>query len=239
MVNHTYDNDDNWNPETYIGGKETYLTADNFKENNNVKVGGQNSWFPNVLVTPHVEYTQAYPPTQLPLPPTQIDCHPFPTPTPVIQAAPKPLISYNNHYLLIKLNTASALEPHRSSAGAIGLDLYADTPDRVIHIGIGERKLIPLGFSMALPHGHYGRIAPRSGLAWKHGIHVMAGVIDEDYRGEMFALLYNAGQEVFRVQHHDRVAQLIIEKAMKPSVVVVDNLDETERGSGGFGSTGL
>lgn len=141
--------------------------------------------------------------------------------------------------LRITLNTATAKIPYRSSVYAAGYDLFADIPDREIIIGSFERKLIPLGFSIAIPLGYYGRIAPRSGLAHKSGIHIMAGVIDPDYRGAMFALLYNSNPYSFFVQHEDRVAQLIIEKISTPDIMVVDSLDNTERGSNGFGSTGV
>ena len=92
---------------------------------------------------------------------------------------------------------------------------------------------------MAIPHGNYGRIAPRSGLAVKKMIDVGAGVIDSDYRGEVKVLLFNFGAEDFKVCKGDRIAQLIIEKYTITSIQEVENLSSTERGEAGFGSTGV
>ena len=146
--------------------------------------------------------------------------------------------------LFVKLNTPTAKVPTRGSPGAIGYDLYADLPDCMdglsgVVIPAGERARIDLGFSMALPHGTYGRIAPRSGLASKHGIDVMAGVIDKDYRGPMQCILINHGKFAFLVKHGDRIAQLILEQAITPPIVQCEALDDTERGQNGLGSTGI
>lgn len=92
---------------------------------------------------------------------------------------------------------------------------------------------------MAIPSGYYGRVAPRSGLAVKHFIDVGAGVIDEDYRGPLGVVLFNHGQNDFAVKKGDRIAQLLLEKIATPDIEVVEDLDETERGAGGFGSTGI
>jgi len=92
---------------------------------------------------------------------------------------------------------------------------------------------------MAIPVGCYGRIAPRSGLAFKSSIDVGAGVIDPDYRGEVKVLLFNLGNCDFKAEAGTRIAQLIIERCETPPVVEVDSLDDTERGAGGFGSTGI
>jgi len=92
---------------------------------------------------------------------------------------------------------------------------------------------------MKIPTSHYGRIAPRSGLAVKNFIDVGAGVIDADYRGEVKVLLFNFSETDFEIKVGDKIAQLIIEKYEKTELVQVDDLDETERGSGGFGSTGV
>ena len=91
---------------------------------------------------------------------------------------------------------------------------------------------------MAIPHGNYGRVAPRSGLAVKKHIDVGAGVVDSDYRGEVFVLLFNFGKEDFEVKIGERIAQLIIEKVVSTQIVEVEDLDNTDRGEGGFGSTG-
>lgn len=92
--------------------------------------------------------------------------------------------------------------------------------------------------AVEVPAGCYGRVAPRSGLAAKHHIDVGAGVIDEDYRGNVGVVLFNHGAEPFVVQRGDRIAQLICERCVLPELLEVDSLDETQRGAGGFGSTG-
>lgn len=92
---------------------------------------------------------------------------------------------------------------------------------------------------MAIPSGHYGRVAPRSGLAVKNSIDTGAGVIDEDYRGNVGVLLFNHSDVDFQINRGDRIAQLVLEKIITPTVVEVDSLDETERNTGGFGSTGV
>jgi len=100
--------------------------------------------------------------------------------------------------------------------------------------------LIPIGIAIKMPDGVYGRVAPRSGLAVKKGIHVGAGVIDPDYRGEIHVLLFNNGKEPFEISIGDRIAQLILEKFEFHEILLVDSLsNETDRGSGGFGSTGV
>ena len=101
----------------------------------------------------------------------------------------------------------------------------------------GERKLFKTGLSVAIPDGLYGRIAPRSGLAYKDGIDVMAGVIDEDYRGEIGVILINLGQVDKSIFVGDKIAQLILENYNRADFYWVDELDETTRGAGGYGST--
>lgn len=92
--------------------------------------------------------------------------------------------------------------------------------------------------SISVPPGTYGRIAPRSSLAWKNSLHVGAGVIDADYRGNVGVVLFNLSNEDFGIKQGDRIAQLILEKIVLAEVCEVSDLDETKRGSGGFGSTG-
>ena len=89
-----------------------------------------------------------------------------------------------------------------------------------------------------MPHGTYGRVAPRSGLAWKHHIDIGAGVVDEDYRGNVGVVMFNHADQVFTVKKGDRIAQLVCEKIVYPDLEVLESLDETDRGSNGFGSTG-
>jgi len=100
------------------------------------------------------------------------------------------------------------------------------------------KKLIKTDISIAVPKGTYGRIAPRSSLANKHFIDVGAGVIDEDYRGPVGIILFNFSDDDFVVNKGDRIAQLILERILTPDISVVDNLEQTDRGEGGFGSTG-
>jgi dUTP pyrophosphatase len=129
-----------------------------------------------------------------------------------------------------------AVLPKRGSDGAVGYDLVATHGCVILP---GQRGLVPTGLSLELPSGTYGRVAPRSGLAVKNGLDVGAGVIDPDYRGEIKVVLFNFDTEPFLVKPGYRVAQLVIEKCETPEVVEVDKLDETERGEGGFGSTGI
>ena len=94
------------------------------------------------------------------------------------------------------------------------------------------------GISVAIPEGFYGRVAPRSGLAVKHGLDVLAGVIDSDYRGELLCALYNTGDAPIALPAHSKICQLIIEKIANLEAAWSDELSETARGVGGFGSTG-
>jgi dUTP pyrophosphatase len=103
----------------------------------------------------------------------------------------------------------------------------------------GERKLFKTGLAIAISVGLYGRVAPRSGLALKHGIDVLAGVLDEDYRGPVNVILINLGQEDKIINIGDKIAQLIFENYTRCEFEVVDELDATNRGSGGFGSSDL
>lgn len=99
--------------------------------------------------------------------------------------------------------------------------------------------MIKTDLQVAIPTGCYGRVAPRSGLAWKHSIDVGAGVIDEDYRGPLNVILFNFGDQDFEIRRGDRVAQLICEKIEQTDLEDVNDLDNTERGANGFGSTGV
>ncbi len=140
--------------------------------------------------------------------------------------------------LRIKKLTADAQVPVKGSEQAAGYDLMASAEAVVPTKG---KALISTGIAMAIPIGNYGRIAPRSGLAAKNFIDVGAGVIDSDYRGEVKVLLFNFGDSDFKVGKGDRIAQLIVEKYTRTEIeeVVEGELDATERGEGGFGSTGV
>lgn len=129
-----------------------------------------------------------------------------------------------------------AVLPQRGSHGAVGYDLVATQGCVILP---SQRGLVSTGLSIELPEGTYGRVAPRSGLTVKNGLHVGAGVIDPDYRGEVKVVLFNLSTEPFLVKPGYKIAQLIIEKCDTPEVIEVSNLGDTERGEGGFGSTGL
>ncbi|KAF8304783.1 dUTP diphosphatase [Clavulina sp. PMI_390] len=137
--------------------------------------------------------------------------------------------------LLIKRISDRATVPTRGSQHAAGYDLYS-AEDKVIPAN--GKALIDTQISIAVPLGTYGRVAPRSGLASKFMIATGAGVIDADYRGIVFVLLFNHSDKDFEVKPGDRIAQLILEKCETPPVLEVDSLEETLRGAGGFGSTG-
>ena len=130
--------------------------------------------------------------------------------------------------------------PSYESASAAGMDIRAAL-EEPITLKPGERTLIPTGLQMALPHGYEAQIRPRSGLAIRDGITMLntPGTIDADYRGEVKVIAINHGQDDFVVNHGDRIAQMVIAPVIQFPVQEVENLDETERGEGGFGSTGL
>lgn len=140
---------------------------------------------------------------------------------------------------LIKFLTETAKAPILGSDHAAGYDLHADTPKEDIVIPAKGKAIIPTGIAMAIPINFYGRIAPRSGLAWKHFIDVGAGVIDRDYRGPVGVVLYNFGEEDFIVKHGDRIAQMILTHCATPIPIITEELPDTVRGEGGYGSTGV
>jgi len=137
-------------------------------------------------------------------------------------------------YLKVKLQSDLAKLPCRATPGSVGYDLFAADNCFILS---GDHSCIQTGISVAIPPGHYGRIASRSSLSLRHGIEVGAGVIDTDYRGEILVVLYNHGFENYTIKKGDKIAQLILEKIITPEVVQVDELDDTVRGFGGFGST--
>ncbi|GAA6008911.1 hypothetical protein JCM11491_003832 [Sporobolomyces phaffii] len=136
---------------------------------------------------------------------------------------------------LVQRHSDKARIPTRGSALAAGYDLYSSQDQTVPARG---QALVGTDISIAIPAGTYGRVAPRSGLGVKHSITTGAGVIDADYRGKVGVLLFNLGDKDFEVKEGDRIAQLILEKIVTPEPQEVPSLDETERGAGGFGSTG-
>ncbi len=130
--------------------------------------------------------------------------------------------------------------PAYATAQSAGLDLMAAI-DGDVTLAPGTRQLIPTGLSIALPAGHEAQVRPRSGLALKHGITVLnsPGTIDADYRGEVKVLLINHGPENFMLKRGDRIAQMVVAPVTRIAWVAVEVLDETERGAGGYGSTGI
>ncbi len=125
--------------------------------------------------------------------------------------------------------------PEYASGGAAGADLRAR---EAVEIGPGARAAVPTGVRLQIPPGHVGLVWPRSGLAVRHGIDTLAGVIDSDYRGEVRVVLVNHGDEPFRIAKGDRVAQLLVQRVERAAFAAVPSVDETNRGEGGFGSTG-
>ncbi len=131
--------------------------------------------------------------------------------------------------------------PAYESASAAGMDLAAAVPEGAPEtLAPGARALIPTGFSMELPGGFEAQVRPRSGLALKHGVTVLnaPGTIDADYRGEVKVLLVNLGAEPFRIERAMRIAQLVIQPVSHATLVEVEELSDSARGAGGFGSTG-
>ncbi len=149
--------------------------------------------------------------------------------------------------LKVRLVDQRAQMPTKGSLTAAGYDLYA-LEDTVIpatgHTDLAHDKIavgrgsVRTGIAIGLPHATYGRISPRSGLAVKHGIDVLAGVVDEGYTGEVIVLLANLTSEAFQIKAGDRVAQLVVERIALCEIEECSELGETDRGAGGFGSTG-
>jgi len=127
--------------------------------------------------------------------------------------------------------------PKYQTSGAAGVDLTSTISYLLQPM---ERKLIPTGLKVAIPEGFEGQVRPRSGLALRHGISMVnsPGTIDSDYRGEVGVILINMGTEAFEIQPGDRIGQLVISPVVQANFDPVEDLDDTERGTGGFGSTG-
>ena len=130
-----------------------------------------------------------------------------------------------------------ARAPAYQTEGSAGMDLRSNEE---VELQPGGRQLVKTGLRIAIPKGFEGQVRPRSGLALKHGISMVntPGTIDSDYRGEIQVLLINLGQSVVKLERGERIAQLVICPVTRAEINVVDRLDETERGEGGFGSTG-
>lgn len=137
-------------------------------------------------------------------------------------------------------NNADLPLPDYETAGSSGMDIRASVKEPIL-IEPGEIRLIPTGLAVSIPPGYEGQIRPRSGLALKHGIGMVnsPGTIDSDYRGEVRIIVINWGQEPFKIERGDRIAQMIISKVFSVEIVEVDDLDSTIRGEGGFGHSGV
>ena len=142
--------------------------------------------------------------------------------------------------ILLKVEEGVQL-PQYETEGASGLDVRAYLKDGAVTILPGEYKMIPTGIKMDIPVGYEVQVRPRSGLAAKHGVTVLnsPGTIDSDYRGEVKVILINHGKEAFVVNSGERIAQFVISKVIQADFVLSDALSESERGEGGFGSTGV
>jgi len=139
------------------------------------------------------------------------------------------------HVPLPSLVGAGGSLPEYASAGAAGADLRAS---EAALVPPGGRVAVPTALRLQIPPGHVGLVWPRSGLAVRHGIDTLAGVIDSDYRGEVRVVLVNHGEEAFRVAPGDRVAQILVQRVERAAFVAVSSIEDTGRGEGGFGSTG-
>lgn len=131
--------------------------------------------------------------------------------------------------------------PRYQSAGAAGADLQANLPDRGhLVLAPGARHAVPTGFHMQIPDGYEVQVRPRSGLALHHGLTMInaPGTIDSDFRGQVHVLMVNLGRAMVEIRHGERIAQMVVAPVVQAEFHVVAHLDDTARGSGGFGSTG-
>lgn len=138
------------------------------------------------------------------------------------------------------VNTGHQPLPAYATQQSAGLDLRANLDESIV-LRPMERRLVPTGLRIALPEGYEAQVRPRSGLALKHGITVLntPGTIDADYRGEVMVLLINFSQEDFIINDGERIAQLVVARYEQADFLTVEELDETERGAGGYGHTGV
>lgn len=139
---------------------------------------------------------------------------------------------------LIKVKKLSedAILPKYAKADDAGMDFYSNQDTQILP---NERKLINTGISIAIPKGYVGLIWDKSGIATKHGVKTMAGVIDSGYRGEIKILFHNLSNETYLIEKNKKIAQMLIQPVEQREIVEVEELDNTDRGTGGFGSTGI
>lgn len=130
--------------------------------------------------------------------------------------------------------------PHFMTPGSAGMDIYAANKEDMT-IGVGRTVLVPTGIAISLPPGYEAQIRPRSGLALKHGLTLLntPGTIDSDYRGEIKLIVINLGDKEYTLKRGERIAQMVFAQVYQPEIVEVDSLEETGRGEGGFGHTGV
>ncbi|MSM38345.1 MAG: dUTP diphosphatase [Geobacter sp.] len=142
------------------------------------------------------------------------------------------------HIKRLRVESTNPL-PAYMTPHAAGMDLYADIAAELL-LAPGERALVGTGIAIALPEGYEAQVRPRSGLALKHGITMLnsPGTIDADYRGEIGVIVVNHGSEPFTIRNGERIAQLVVAPVVRAQLIQVDELSETDRGSGGFGHTG-
>ncbi len=167
----------------------------------------------------------------------------WPSHLPMFEGMPLPFVSHGlgqfaqyDMFERVQVEVASPRQlPSRQSQGAAGYDLKSS--EDVVVPARGS-AVVDTGVKMSLPKGHYGRVAGRSSLAFKHNVVAFEGTIDDDYRGPIKVKLFNHSDEDYKVGSLTRIAQMIIQPYSTPKMDIVDTLDETERGSGGFGSTG-
>jgi dUTP pyrophosphatase len=138
-------------------------------------------------------------------------------------------------FIYVKKLVGSAMIPARANKTDAGYDLWSVESYTLKPL---ERKLFKTGIAIEIPSGYYGRVAPRSGLAFKRGLDVMAGVIDSGFRGEVGVILINLSNEEVYLTHGDRIAQLIIETCHQPAMIQVEELNDSSRAEKGFGSSG-
>ncbi|MBT6774226.1 dUTP diphosphatase [Candidatus Woesearchaeota archaeon] len=136
----------------------------------------------------------------------------------------------------IKKLSEDATLPRYAQPGDAGMDFYSNEEITILP---NERKLVSTGISMAIPKGYVGLIWDKSGIATKHGIKTMAGVIDSSYRGEVKILIHNLSNQTHKIEKNTKVAQMLIQPVEQKEISEVIELDQTERGTGGFGSTGI
>lgn len=142
--------------------------------------------------------------------------------------------------VIVKIVRENGVElPKYETAGAAGMDIRANIVEPIV-LGSLERTLVPTGIKIAIPDGYEVQVRPRSGLALKHGITLLntPGTIDSDYRGELKIIIANMSKDLYTINPQERIGQLVLNKVEQIEWKVVETLDETERGAGGFGHTG-